>query len=133
MAQVLTHLPVMVDLTTYCPRGEMDAHSVAYGGEMTSYVANHQKKIRICQEREDNLRRLIANGRDEAKLLKAAEIVRDARIRVLQAKKAQISPEDTPERAVRIARIDKELETARATTPNSILAEFRSTQPPSAD
>ncbi len=60
---------------------------------MTSYVANFQKKIRIRSEKEEKLRRLIASGKDEEKLLKTAEVVRDARIRELQAKKAQISPE----------------------------------------
>jgi hypothetical protein len=101
-------------------------------GEMTSYVSNFQKKIRIRGEKEEKLRRLIAQGKDESKLLKAAEIVRDARIRELQAKKAQLSPEDTPERLARIARIDSQIDAIRATTPDSVLAEFRSASPPPA-
>jgi hypothetical protein len=91
---------------------------------MTSYVANFQKKIRIRGEKEEALRRFIAQGKDETKLLKAAETVRDARIRELQAKKAQISPRDTPERIVRISNLDRRIEALRATSPESILSEF---------
>lgn len=101
-------------------------YSVGYDGGMTSYVANFQKKSRIRGEKEENLRRFIVQGKDETKLLKAADMVRDARLRELQAKKAQISPEDTPERLVRIAKIDSQIEATRATTSDSVLAEFRS-------
>ena len=99
---------------------------------MANYVANFQKKNRIRGEKEENLRRLIAQGKDETKLLKAADMVRDARLRELQAKKAQISPEDTPERLVRIANIDSQIQATRTTTPDFVLAEFRSTQTPPA-
>jgi hypothetical protein len=99
---------------------------------MVSYLPNFQKKIRIRGEKEATLRRFIAQGKAEAKLLKAAEVVRDARLRELQAKKAQISPEDTSIRLVRIAQIDNQIEATRPTTPESILAEFRSAQPPPA-
>ena len=63
---------------------------------MTSYVANFQKKIRIRGEKEEALRRFIAQGKNEAKLLKAAETVPDTHIRELQAKKAQIRRRTRP-------------------------------------
>jgi hypothetical protein len=92
---------------------------------MANYIVNYQKKIRIRQEKEDKLCRLIARDADEAKLLLAAAIVRDSRIRELRAKRSQISPADTDKRDEQLAKIDARIQKTQSTMPEAILLEFR--------
>ena len=84
------------------------------------------KKILILETRENDLRRLLARGATESKLFQAAAMVREARMRAIRAKKAQVTPHDTPERKKRIANLDAKLQTVLATTPETVLAEFKS-------
>ncbi len=91
---------------------------------MASFVPNFQKKIRIRKEKEDKLRRLIVSGVNEAKLLLAAAVVKDARLREMRAKRSQIHPADTNDRDEKIAKIDARIQNIQATTIESILAEF---------
>jgi hypothetical protein len=88
------------------------------------WCLNGRKKSIILRKKEDSLRRLIASGARESKLLKAADAVLREKIRVEQAKKSRVAPADTPEYRRQIASIEAKVELIRATTPEALLAEF---------
>ncbi len=94
---------------------------------MASFVPYYRKKLIILGKREDQLRRLIAAGAGDVKLLIAAEVVRTSRIRALRAKRAEVSPADVPEFRYRIAQLQKKIEAVQRTTADNVLAEFRKT------
>ena len=52
---------------------------------MTAYIANHQKKKRIFQKREQELRHAISHSYSQAKVAKAAEKLREAKLGVLKS------------------------------------------------
>ena len=58
---------------------------------MTAYVANHQKKIRILQKREQELTHAIKHDYSDEKLEKAVEKIRAAKLNVFKAQFAKNS------------------------------------------
>lgn len=58
---------------------------------MTGYVPNHQKAKRVFAKREAELRHAIKNDYHHAKIVRAAERVREARIKVFKAVFSQYS------------------------------------------
>ena len=92
---------------------------------MAGYIPHYQKKQEILAAKEEKLRRLLAQQAAEPLLLKAAEVVRDARIIALRAKQAQLSPQDTPQRTKTLANLAAKIDAMKNTTPETILIEFR--------
>jgi hypothetical protein len=89
---------------------------------MTNYIPHYTKKKQILARKEQKLRCLLEQSADLQKLITAAEGIRDARIRVLRAKRATIPPEGTAQ--VAFDRIDQEIDCLLSTAPQIILAEF---------
>jgi len=58
---------------------------------MTAYVANHQKKKRIFEKREQELRHLIKHGSSYEKIAKAAEKLRAARLAIFKSEYSRLS------------------------------------------
>ena len=52
---------------------------------MTAYIANHQKKKKIFQKREQELQHAIKNNFNNEKLIKAAEKLREAKLNVFKS------------------------------------------------
>jgi hypothetical protein len=75
------------------------------------------------------LHTLLGKGANETKLLKAAEVVRDARIQVLRARLGELPLAETPEQQRRTARLDAQIKSLHATTPAAVLTEFTSKKP----
>ena len=61
---------------------------------MTAYVCNYQKKKDTLSRREVDLQRAIVQKVAPERILKAVQNVRDAQIRVIHAKIAEIPPCD---------------------------------------
>ena len=89
---------------------------------MTSYIAHHTKKMQILARKEAALQRLVDSNAPSAKLVAAADEVRDARIRVLRVQRSIIVPNDDAD--VLYAKIDRKIQTISDTPTSSILAEF---------
>jgi hypothetical protein len=78
------------------------------------------------KKRTDTLGTLLCQAASEYQLNKAAEKVRDARIRVLRAKIGEMpSVLLTAQQKRRIAKLSDQIESLLATTPMEILSEFR--------
>jgi uncharacterized protein YfaA (DUF2138 family) len=78
------------------------------------------------KKRTDTLRTLLCQATSEYQLNKAAERVRDARIRVLRAKIGEMpSVLLTTQQKRRIAKLSDQIESLLTTTPMEILSEFR--------
>lgn len=86
-----------------------------------NYIPHYTKKKEILNRKEFYLEQFIRSNADEDKLVEAAEEVRDARIRVLNAKKSTIPPVGDDEL---YAEIDAKIEKASKVTVNDILEEF---------
>ena len=56
---------------------------------MTNYVPNHRKKVRIFEQREDELRHAIRHGFSAEKVERAAERLRQAKFAVFKSKFAR--------------------------------------------
>ena len=52
---------------------------------MTAYIANHQKKKKIFQKREQELRHAIKHNFSQGKVAKAAEKLREAKLNVFKS------------------------------------------------
>ncbi len=77
-------------------------------------------------KREATLRTLVAQSASELRLLKAAARVRNARIQVLRARIGEMpSVIRTPEQDRRVAILERQVESLRATAPTRILDEFQ--------
>jgi hypothetical protein len=84
------------------------------------------RTILTLQKRGAALRTLLSKSANEHKLLKAAERVRAGRIQVLRSTIGDMpTPIRTPLQNKRIARLNSEIESLVATTPATILEEFR--------
>jgi hypothetical protein len=90
---------------------------------MSNYVPHYTKKCQVRRKKEECLRRLICQGAEKKKLLNAAEELRLARIRVLNAKKATIPPNYGPQDK-RAAHIDGEIAALQQISAEAILVEF---------
>jgi hypothetical protein len=89
-----------------------------------------QRTQRTLEKRVATLRALFNRGVAEAKLLKAAARVRDARIAVIRAKLGELpTPLRRPYHARRIAKAAAEIESLQSISLQVILAEFRSARP----
>ena len=89
---------------------------------MTNYVPHYSKKKQILARKEEALRRLISTCATSEKLLRAAEMVRDARVRVLLAQRATIRPIDDAQKLY--DQIDDRILIIEATSLDSILSDF---------
>ena len=89
---------------------------------MANYIAHHTKKKRILARKEAELLRLINSHRPADKLIAAAEVVRDARIRVLKVRRSIIVPGG--DAASQYAKIDAKIKRVADTTATAILSEF---------
>ena len=85
-------------------------------------ITHYTKKRQILARKELALRRLASRHAREEKILKAAQEVRDARVRVLRALRATIVPKDDAKLHYR--KIDQKIETIQRMSPVAILAEF---------
>ena len=56
---------------------------------MTAYIPNYQKKIRIFEKRETELKHAIKNSYSEEKVAKAAGKLREAKLQIFKAKFSQ--------------------------------------------
>lgn len=92
---------------------------------MASYVAHHTKKLEMLEQKELKLKRLLKRGTSEEKLLEAALLVRDARVRVFKAKLATIPPKDDPQTARQLSSLRDKISRSSAISPDAVLAEFR--------
>ncbi|MGC3970248.1 MAG: hypothetical protein QM775_23835 [Pirellulales bacterium] len=87
-----------------------------------NYVPYYRKKIDLCREKEEALRRLIARDAAHDKLLRQAAEVRDARVRVLRARRATLVPWEKCQGEY--DKLSAQMAEARQVTPESVLAEF---------
>ena len=58
---------------------------------MTAYLANHQKKVNIFKKRVQELEHALKHDFSQEKIVKAAEKVREARLKVFKARFSQYS------------------------------------------
>lgn len=93
---------------------------------MTSYIAHHTKKKQILARKEAALRRLIAANAPAAKLVAAAESVREARVRVLNVHRSLIVPDGDV--VDLYTKIDSEIAKVSSTSLTTILAEYGHTK-----
>ncbi len=89
---------------------------------MSNYVPHYTKKKQILARKEAALRRLIVRGATEEKLLFAALDIREARIRVLRARRAMIPPKG--DATVKFRQIDQQIREVVAIPLPQLLAEF---------
>ncbi len=87
-----------------------------------AYLVHHTKKKQILARKEAALQRLIDAGAQAAKLIVAAEEVRDARIRVLRVQRSIVVPMGDADS--QYAKIDAQIESLSDTAAGSILASF---------
>jgi len=90
---------------------------------MSNYVPRFTKKREIQRRKEAALDRLVKRGVQGPKLIHAAEAVRAARVRELQARLATIPPADGPG-AARSSFIVAKIEALHALPVRAILDEF---------
>ena len=83
------------------------------------------RTIETLRKRSATLQGLLARGADEAKLLKAAERVREARIQVRRAQFGLVPVADSPQRDRQLKNLGAKTDAAVATSATAILAEFR--------
>jgi hypothetical protein len=91
---------------------------------MSNYLPHYTKKLEILERKQETLRRLIAQGAKADRLIAQAIEVRDARVRVLCAKRAKIVPSERNQD--HHDRLTDKIGELQAVTPETILAEFRS-------
>lgn len=89
---------------------------------MTSYIAHYTKKKQILARKKSALQRFIDGYADVRRLIEAAEDVRDARVRVVRARRATIVPKGDAE--VQYQRLDERIQAIEETPADAILAEF---------
>jgi hypothetical protein len=93
---------------------------------MTNYIPHYTKKLQAFRKKRERLRRLIHQGAGEEKIGKAAEDVRQAKIRALKAQLANpphnLGSKDKCHRWG--AKLDAEISALQTMTLEAILAEF---------
>lgn len=90
--------------------------------QMSNYLPHDTKKREVLKREEATLRRLIDSGAKADRLIAQATVVRDARVRVLRAKRATVVPREQYRN--HYDRLSQEIEEQRSVMPESILAEF---------
>jgi hypothetical protein len=88
---------------------------------VAGYVPFHMKKRYALAAKEQRLRRLLQSGTAEEKVVRAAEAVRAARVRVLRAVRAQIPANGKNDS--QIAKLDDKISAVLALPIAAILAE----------
>lgn len=88
---------------------------------MTNYIPHYTKKIRILSRRREALRRLIRADASSQKLVRCAEQVREAQIRVIRARRAMIAPKDDAKEYFN--KMDDMIRQIQQTPTNAILKE----------
>lgn len=89
---------------------------------MANYLPHYTKKKQLLARKELELQRRISRSEPIERVLDAAQHVRDARIRVLQARRATIVPKGDADAQYR--KIDDQIEQLSRTSLDLILAEF---------
>ena len=89
---------------------------------MSNYVPHYTKKKQVLARKELALERRIANKDPIVKVMVSAGEVRDARIRVLQARRSTLPP--TSNSYALCKKIDEQIEQLATTSLDSILLEF---------
>jgi len=90
---------------------------------MASFIPYHGKKRDRLEKKEDDLRRLIARGVGQEKLLKAASEIREGRIRVLRAGQNQ-NPESNAELRAAFLALSDRIEALKALSDEAVLATY---------
>jgi len=85
----------------------------------------HSKQSQLLSFKEDKLRRLIAGGATEKQLLRMAETVQVARIRIIRVLRSKLVPCGGQDLKARYAELDQKINDLLAATPEAILNEFR--------
>jgi hypothetical protein len=83
------------------------------------------RTIETLRKRSATLQGLLARGADEAKLLKAAERVRNARIQVVRAQMGLVPVADSPKRDRQLKNLRATIDATVAMSAAAILAEFK--------
>lgn len=99
---------------------------------MSNYIPWYGKKRANLARKERDLIRILARGGTEDAVLRAAEDVREARVRWLNAERARIPPCDGPH-AARSQAIDNHLRRCLSLPVDEIIAECREERPTVAD
>jgi len=94
---------------------------------MTSYVAYYGKKREQLDKHERELIALIQKNAPASKLLKAAQVVRDAHIRVPKSRREQLPASETS--AAQRAILNDQIQLWLGTSPETVLARYRSRPP----
>ena len=90
---------------------------------MTAYISNNQKKKEILARREADLIRENKRGASPEKIAKAAALVREAHIRMLQAQRSLVPPCDDCEKD-RANKLEKQIEEWQSLATQDILKNF---------
>jgi hypothetical protein len=90
---------------------------------MAGYVPWYRKKIERLARVQRELVDLLREGADLEQVVRAAEEVRRAKVRVLKAERARIPPAAGP-RATRLVRIDDEIRHWLTLSVQTIIAEW---------
>jgi hypothetical protein len=85
----------------------------------------HSKPSQLLSFKEDKLRCFITGGETEKQLLRMAETVRVARIRVIRVQRSKMVPCGGEDLKAKYAELDQRIHDLMATTPEAILNEFR--------
>ncbi len=89
---------------------------------MSNYIPHHTEKKQTLSRKEDFLRRLVIQNASQERILAAVEEVRDARIRVVRAQRATITP--TADGQVKYDKLDARIQGIATTPLETIVAEF---------
>lgn len=89
---------------------------------MSNYIPHYTKKKQVLVRKELALQRSIDRNDSLQELLDAAEQVRDARVRVLQAQRSTIAPMGDADSQYQ--KIDEQIERLACTKLDAILVEF---------
>lgn len=92
---------------------------------MSNYVPWYGKKKQHVEQREDELLRLLAKVGMEKAVTRAAEELREARVRALKSDRSRIEPCDRGDNAERRQRLDEQISRCSAQPIEEILAEYR--------
>jgi hypothetical protein len=88
---------------------------------MPNYVANYRKKLEMLERKKRVLVRLLERHGTDQQLAIAAEAVRAAQLRALEAKRAQIPPDEA--NAERLRRLDEEIRLCQTLPTSDIIRE----------
>ncbi|MEN6450923.1 MAG: hypothetical protein ABFC96_10565 [Thermoguttaceae bacterium] len=92
---------------------------------MSNYIPHYTKRLTIFRKKRDHLHRLISRGGEKAKLLRAADEVRLAKIRAVGAQRPpNFGPDDWDEASKWAKGIRDRISALEKMTPEAALVEF---------